>query len=91
MIPLKKVVQSVSRRELLEIIRAALDCQPHHDGIIKIDPKVPKGQRMLPGDKAQIICFQCVERMRNALGLEIDEPVPSHLQYFFRQKSKRKK
>lgn len=63
------------RRQLLETIRAALDC-PGHFGKVKIvQTKKDREMGFCLGKYAIAICGQCVERMREAIGLEPGEDV----------------
>jgi len=54
---------SMTTKQLREVIQAALDCQSHFypPTIIENDPDFKLG------DKAIVICDQCVERMKKAL------------------------
>lgn len=58
------------KSELVDVIRTALDCHSHF-GKIKITQKDPDD--FLLGDKAIVICEQCVERMRKAIDLKDGE------------------
>ena len=66
-------LHTVTRLELLEIIRAALDCPTHFHKptIIENDPDFHLG------DNPLVICSQCVKRMRDALGLKDGEQAPT--------------
>ena len=70
------------RKELLSAIRAALDC-PSHFGkpTITLD-KSDKAEGFRYGDTAIVLCSQCVERLRKALGLKDGESVPTDFRYF---------
>ena len=59
-----------TKRELVEAIRAALDCQNHFDNI-KIVNKDSAGFSL--GKNPMVCCDQCVERMRRAIGVRQDE------------------
>jgi hypothetical protein len=82
--PLKKVLKT-KPDVLIEAIRAALDCPSHFykPTIINNDPDFD----ISPG--AIVICQQCVERLRDAIGLEGNEPVPTNFQYFFNRPKKK--
>lgn len=70
----------MSRLELLEVIRAALDCPSHFlpPTVINNDPDFDFGEPL-------VVCQRCVERMRAALGLRENEAVPasSELEHWF--------
>ena len=68
-----------TRRVLVETILAALDCRSHfyEPKIINTDPDFSFGK------DAIVICGQCVDRMREAIGLVPGESVPCHFQYFY--------
>lgn len=72
----KKKRKFASRQECLETIRTALDCQSHFHKptIIENDKDFKLGKNPI------VICEQCVERMKKALGLEKDEHVPTSFQ-----------
>ena len=68
----------MTKNQLIETIRAALDCPTHFD-----KPKiVDKDPFFKYGNKAIVICDQCVERMRKAIGLEDGESVPSSFKFW---------
>jgi hypothetical protein len=72
-----KALKKSTKAELLEVIRASLDCGSHfHKPTI-----VNNDKDFAFGDKAIVICDQCVERMREALALDEDESVPTHFQF----------
>jgi hypothetical protein len=70
--------KTANEKELLEVIRAALDCRTHFHSptIVENDPDFKIG------DKAIVICGQCVDRMREAIGLRPGEECPPHFEYF---------
>ena len=57
---------SVTKKELRQVIKAALDCQSHFfkPTIINNDPDFNFG------DGSQVICAQCVARMKKILDKE---------------------
>ena len=57
---------------LCEAIRAALDCPSHFD-TVTVTCEDPLDQI---GDKAIVICTQCVDRLREAIGLAEGVEVP---------------
>ena len=68
---------SKTNKQLLEVIRAALDCGSHFHA-----PTIIENDEFFKiGEKAIVICDQCVDRMRNALGLTQDESVPTAFQW----------
>ena len=66
------------QEELVNTILGALGCQGHFDKptIIENDPYFKIGE------DAQVICGQCVQRMRDAIGVTRNEDVPCHFQYW---------
>ena len=70
-------LKSSTKVELLEVIRAALDCQSHFHKptIVNNDPVVNLG------DTAIVICASCVDRMRKVLCLKTGEDVPTYFQF----------
>lgn len=67
-----------STKELVDTIRAALDCQAHFHKptIIEND----KDFRL--GDKATVICSSCVERMRKVIGIKDNETNLTDFAYY---------
>jgi hypothetical protein len=74
-----------TKAELLHCILTALDCPSHfHKPKIKNPPKASfkkTDDYFSYGDHPIVICSQCVDRMREILGLEEGEPCPSSFQY----------
>ena len=75
-----------TKAQLLHVILAALDCPGHfYKPTIKNPPKATfkkhKDECYGYGANAIVLCGQCVDRMREALCLEKDEPCPSSFQY----------
>jgi hypothetical protein len=61
-----------TNRQLREAIRAALDCCTHFH-----KPTIVNNDRDFGfGDHPMVICSQCVDRLRVAIGLKEDEPCP---------------
>jgi len=68
--------QSSLLQKCLETIRAALDCESHFH-----KPTIINNDKDFEiGPNAIVICDQCVERMKKALGLAKDDPVPTSFQ-----------
>ena len=66
-----------SKVELLEIIRAALDCPSHID-----KPTIINNDKYFTfGDHPMVLCSQCVDRMRSALTLEPGETGPCYFHF----------
>jgi len=65
-----------SRQECLETIRAALDCHTHFHKPTNIN----NDKDFSMGENPCVICDQCVQRMKKALGLGKDELVPTSFQ-----------
>ena len=63
------------RRQLLETIRAALDCSGHFGEVKLVQTKEDRKMGFCLGKNAIAICGQCVDRMREAIGLEPGEDV----------------
>jgi hypothetical protein len=73
----EKALKKSTKRDLLAVIRAALDCPSHFE-----KPKIVQKDKFFRlGDKAIVICDQCVERMHKSLGLEPDESLPTAFHY----------
>ncbi len=74
----KEIAKKASKKELVELLVAIGNCPSHFykPTIIENDPDFKVGE------KAQVICQQCVERLRTLLGLTKDEGFPSHFQVF---------
>jgi hypothetical protein len=62
---------------LLETLLAALNCESHFE-----KPTIINNDPYFTMDGCQVICDQCVKRIREALDLKDDEGAPSHFQYF---------
>lgn len=82
--PLKDVVKNTTKVKLLEVIRAALDCPSHFH-----KPRIIERDKDFKiGESTIVICGQCVDRMREALGLEKDDPAPCNFAHFYGGKAK---
>ena len=76
--------KTFSKNKLLETIRVALDCQSHfHKPTI-----INNDKDFCIGENAIVICDQCVERMRKAIGLKKGEHIPTNFAYFYEVKGK---
>lgn len=65
------------RKEMIEAIRAALDCYTHfHKPTI-----INNDKDFSIGNNALVICDQCVERLRKVIGLQPNEKVPPGFQF----------
>lgn len=79
--PLKTVFKQSSKKELLEVILAALDCHTHfHKPTI-----IENDKDFKMGLGAIVICQACVERMKMALGIDPKDKNPntSNFGYFY--------
>ncbi len=66
------------RKDLIEVLRTALDCPSHFH-----KPTIVNNDDFFHlGENAIVICDQCVERMREAIGLTQTEPVPCSFVYW---------
>lgn len=76
---LSTVYRSCTKTRLLEVILGTLECGDHFHKptIINNDPDFSMGNPI-------VVCEQCVTRMRDVLGIEKDDSIPCHFQYFFR-------
>ncbi len=74
----KQIANNTTKKELIELLVGIGNCPSHFykPTIIENDPDFKLGE------KAQVICQQCVERLRDILGLTNKEEFPSHLQVF---------
>ena len=74
-----------SKAELLHCILTALDCPSHFTAPKIKNPPKASFKKMDTyfsyGDHPIVLCSQCVDRMREMLCLEKDEPCPSSFQY----------
>jgi len=71
-----------SQAELIETIRAALDCPSHFNQPIIVPHKTDILDGFTYGDNAIVICGTCVERMREAIGLREGENNLSEFGYY---------
>jgi uncharacterized protein YnzC (UPF0291/DUF896 family) len=80
-----KAWKGSTKVELLHLILSALDCPGHFTAPKIKNPPKASFKKMDTyfsyGDHPIVLCSQCVDRMREALCLEKDEPVPSSFQY----------
>jgi hypothetical protein len=79
----KVIVVNVPKRKtptkqvLLEVLLSALNCESHFE-----KPTIINNDPLYSMDGAQVICDQCVKRIREALDLKDDEGAPCSFQYF---------